>query len=148
MLTEMPWACVIDSVSASLSIRLVLFCLSACICNPPPQTPTAHHLLSAPPLLYKGGRGHPGRRGCDIEPIGRTANKQKGGEETEKVWHICSKMLNSHPLSSSCFLPSSPPSAHPSITHACGQWNNVVTRLRPAWTLSRLTDNMQEPCRA
>lgn len=56
----MPGVYVMDSVSASLSIRLVLFCLSACICNPSPKLlPLTIFFL--PCLYLKGGWRHPGR---------------------------------------------------------------------------------------
>lgn len=117
VLMEMPWAHVMDSASASLSIRLVLFCLSACIYNPREQNTTA----SFWPLLFnvRRGRGHPGRRGRDIEPIGRRVN-EKRREEKEKGWQFSSLSVFKTPpalflLSLPPFLP---PRIHPSIIHS------------------------------
>lgn len=112
-MTEMPWACVMDSVSASLSIRLVLFCLSACICPPPPKLlPLTIFFL--PSLYLTEGQGHPGRRGSDIEPIGNTENKKRFLKKEKRVDFfplIC--------LDTPCPLPapSLPLSAYPSINH-------------------------------
>lgn len=67
-LSEMPRACVMDIFSASLIIRLVPFCLFACVCNPhtPKLPPLIIIIISLPSLYFF---------------IGTRASRQK------RLWH-------------------------------------------------------------
>lgn len=120
--SEMPQACVMDISSASLIIRLVPFCLFACVCNPhTPKLLPLILIISLPSLYFF---------------IGTRASRQK------RLWHWANwqkrewqkderkkKIMGGIFSSSLTGLPphSCPPSNHPSIIlHACGQWNNGV----------------------
>ncbi len=109
-----------DSVSASLSIRLVLFCLSACICNPQPLKPLPLTIFFLAPsfIIQRDG-------GIQAEEAVTPSHLAKKRTNKEKGWHFFSlEWLNSclprHPST----LPA--PSIHQSRVHACDQGNNGI----------------------
>lgn len=145
-MTEMPWACVMDSVSASLSIRLVLFCLSACICNP---SPSPNSFLSPssfrPPFILRRDGGIQAEEAVTLSQL---AKERTTNDEKKKGWHFFSNGSTFRLLRHPCPLPapSLPPSTHPSINHSAMPVvsgimasNMTVARL----DLNRLRDDMQ-----
>lgn len=110
---EMPWACVMDSVSSSLSNRLFLFCLSACSdMQPlPPKEQRLTIFFQSSPLCFKGMRASRQKR------LWHWANWQqkRWGEALffPPVFKLSSALVPFCPLPASTL----PPSEHPSIKH-------------------------------